>query len=380
MGTIGVGVIGAGWGANHARVVAGLGPSFSLRALCSRRRERLAPLAGELGLAPDALETDWRRLVARPDVDLVVITAPDALHHPIGLGAVRAGKHVFCDKPLAMDAAQARELLDAATAAGVAHFTGFTWRFAPPFATMRRLLGGGALGPLRFVDGHFRIGPPGAGKEWQLDPQQRAGGVLGNLGVHLIDLTRALLLAGADAAAAVDGWRVWARSDLLERDGPAGPDAPPGSAVNDLCWMHIQMGPGRRAPQARLQVSQLLTLRAADPVRVEAHGRAASAFGYANPLAPERQRLALLARTSDLPRPVEPLDVPGGPPAPPTAALPSGGLLRPTIAHLYEGHILPRLRDGERRPDTPTFEDGWLAQRVMDAALRSATEGAWVAV
>jgi predicted dehydrogenase len=374
MRTFGVGVVGAGWGANHARVVAELGRPLALRALCSRRRERLVPLAAELGLPEDALETDWRRLVARPDVDLVVITAPDALHHPIGLGAAQAGKHVFCEKPLAMDAAQARELLEAATAAGVAHFTGFTWRFAPPFATLRRLLGGGALGPLRFVDGHFRIGPPGAGKEWQLDPAQRAGGVLGNLGVHLIDLTRALLLAGDDPAAGVDGWRVWARADLAERAGPAG------GAANDLFWLHLQLGPGRDAPQARLQVSQLLTLRAADPVRVEAHGRAASAVGYANPLAPERQRLALFERTSELPRSIEPLDFPGGPPAAPTAALPSGGLLRPTIRHLYEAHILPRLGDGERRPDTPTFADGWQAQRVMDAALRAAAAGTWVAV
>src|SRR5262249_48692661 len=157
---------GAGWGANHARVVAELGPSLVLRALCSRRRERLLPLAAELGLGADALETDWRRLVARPDVDLVVVTAPDALHHPLGPGAVPAGEHVFCDKPLAMDAAQAGELLAAAEGAGVAHFTGFTWRFAPPIATLRRLLGAGALGEVRFLDGHFRIGPPGAGKEW----------------------------------------------------------------------------------------------------------------------------------------------------------------------------------------------------------------------
>jgi hypothetical protein len=77
---------------------------------------------------------------------------------------------------------------------------------------------------------------------------------------------------------------------------------------------------------------------------------------------------------------VTPLEHPGGPPAPPTAALPSGGLLRPTIRHLYEAHIVPRLTAGAARPDTPTFLDGWAAQRVMDAALESASGGCWVEV
>jgi predicted dehydrogenase len=376
IGTIGVGIVGAGWGANHARVIAELGPGVAVRALCARRRERLLPLAGELGLPEQALESSWERLVARADVDLVVVTAPDFLHHPISLAAIGEGKAVFCDKPLAMDALQAREMLDAAEAAGVPHFTGYTWRFAPPFATMRRLLGEGAAGPLRFVDGHFRIGPPLPGKEWQHDPRQRAGGVLGNLGVHLIDLCRAFLLAGGDPGG-VDGWRVWARTDLAGREHPG--EAGGGSAVNDLVWLHLQMGAGRDAPQARLQASQLLTLRAPDPLRVEVHGERASLAGYANPLAPEGQRVALWERTSAPAQAVTPLDFPGGPPAPPTAALPSGGLLRPTLRHLYEGHILPRLLRGDSRPDTPTFRDGWLAQRVMDAALRAAEEGSWAA-
>ncbi|HEX2516518.1 MAG TPA: Gfo/Idh/MocA family oxidoreductase [Chloroflexota bacterium] len=385
MKTVGVGIVGAGWGANHARVVAELGSQVAVRALCARRRERLLPLAGELGLPEGALETSWERLVERADIDLVVVTAPDALHHPISMAAIRAGKAVFCEKPLAMDAVQAREMLDAATAAGVPHFTGYTWRFAPPFATMRRLLGEGVVGPLRFIDGHFRIGPPLAGKEWQHDPRQRAGGVLGNLGVHLIDLCRAFLLAGG-APAEVEGWRVWARTDLAGRahsgesgsSGGAGADGG-GSAVNDLVWLQLQMGAGRDAPQARLQASQLLTLRAPDPVRVELHGARASLAGYANPLAPEGQRVALWERTSTPAQAVAPLDFPGGPPSPPSAALPSGGLLRPTVRHLYEGHILPRLLEGVSRPDTPTFRDGWLAQRVMDAALRAAEEGSWVA-
>jgi predicted dehydrogenase len=387
-----LGIVGLGWGANHARVAAELSPLVEVRAICSRRRERLTALASELDLPAAALETDWARLVARSDVDLVINTTPDALHHPITLAAVAEGKHVMTEKPLAMTAEQAAEMLAAAEAAGVAHFTGFTWRFAPPFATLRRLLDSGALGTVRFLDGHFRIGPPLPGKEWQFDPAQRAGGVLGNLGVHLIDLVRYLVAAaggdsGASGVADLAGWRVWARCDLAGRASDVEPPAtqpdPPGGApageVNDLVWLHLQLGDDPGAAQARLQVSQLLTLRATDPVRLEVHGTAASAIGYANPLAPDRQRLRVFERTSETGHLIEPLDFPGGPPAPPTAALPSGGLLRPTIRHFYQAHIVPRLRRGEVRPDTPTFHDGWLAQRVMAAAMASARQGRWVA-
>ncbi len=429
MKPIRLGIVGAGWGANHARVAAELRPLVEVRALCSRRQERMAALAVELDLPDSALEARWEDLVRREDVDLVVITAPDYLHHPITMGAIACGKHVFCEKPLAMSAAQAAEMLHAAAAAGVAHFTGFTWRFAPPFATLRRVLQQGTLGPIRFIDGHFRIGPPLPGKDWQFDPEQRAGGVLGNLGVHLIDLVRYLDAVQRDGQPELAGqvWRVWASCRRVGDPGavPAGqggsavspsmPGAPPGAAAaprgegeartqadargdwsvqrspsarNDVCWLQLELedgpdGPapaGARAPrlQARLQVSQLTTLRAAEPVRVEVHGRDATAIAYANPLFPERQRLVLVRRTSDEPEPVEPLDFPGGPPAPPTAALPSGGLLRPTIRHLYEAHIVPRLTGGAPAYGTPTFADGWQAQRLMDAALRSSDEGRWI--
>lgn len=390
-----LGIVGVGWGANHARVAAELGPRLVVSALCSRHRERLAPLAAELNLPERALEQSWERLVARDDVDLVVVTAPDSLHHPITMAAIANGKHVFCDKPLAMDVPEAREMLAAAEAAGVAHFTGFTWRFAPPFATIRRLLDQGDVGEVRFIDGHFRIGPPLPGKEWQLDPASRAGGVLGNVGVHLIDLARYL---GGIEGGPVDQddapWWVWADCRAVERALPPdahervlrepiagtwpalGAQAARDPSVNDAVWLQLEMGPLR----VRLQASQTLTLRAPDPVRVEVHGTRASVTGYANPLQPHTQRVTRIERTSQTPQPVEPLDYPGDPPAPPTATLPSGGLLRPTIKHLYEAHILPRLTGDTPATHTPTFRDGLIAQQVLAAALRSAAADRWEAV
>src|SRR5437764_14776749 len=110
MQSVRLGIVGVGWGANHARVAAELAPRFEVRALWSRRRERAQALAEELGVPDTGVETDWQRLVARDDVDLVAITAPDHLHHPITLAAIAGGKHVFCEKPLAMNADQAQDL------------------------------------------------------------------------------------------------------------------------------------------------------------------------------------------------------------------------------------------------------------------------------
>ena len=373
MAPLRLGIVGAGWGANHARVATSLAPLIQVTALCSRRAERVRSLGDELGLPVSALEQDWQALVRRQDVDLVAITAPDYLHHPIAMAAIAAGKHVFCEKPLAMDGRQALDMLTAAERAGVAHFTGFTWRFAPPFATLRRLLDASALGSVVYVDGHFRIGPPQPGKEWQFDPTLRAGGVLGNLGVHLIDLALYLAAAPPHDPPPHNGEpiRVWCRAEAWSHNATmeARPD------VNDVVWLQIESGRAR----SRLQASQRLDLRAAEPVRVEVHGETATAVAYANPLFPERQRLGIVRRTSDQPDWVTPLDHPGGPPAQPTAALPSGGLLRPTIRHLYEAHIAPRIAGKSGGASgTPTFRDGVNAQRIMDAALESAVTGTWL--
>jgi len=375
MPAIRLGIVGSGWGANHARVAAELAPALEVAALCSRRPERIAALAEELDLPRAALETDWQALVARDDVDLVVNTAPDYLHYPISMAAIRQRKHVFCEKPLAMNEGQAREMVEAAEAGGVRHFTGFTWRFAPPVATIRRLIDQGRLGDVRFVDGHFRIGPPLPGKEWQFDPELRAGGVLGNLGVHLIDVARHLAAETPQRLPEPDSepWRVWAHAGLFGRAA----EGTTWGAENDVMWLQIEMG----GVPVRLQASQLGTYRAAEPVRIEVHGSVATAIGYANPLFPERMTVGVVPRISQAPEWVEPLDYPGGPPAPPTAALPSRGLLRPTIRHLYEGHIVPLITgQASVAPETPTFRDGWIAQRVMDAALRSAEGGGWEAV
>src|SRR5205823_7245973 len=122
------GVIGAGGFAEICHVP-GLQthPMAEVVALCGRRREHVGEMAQRLGV-PD-VHTDYRELIARDDVDGVAIVTPNVSHAEIAVAALQAGKHVFCEKPLAMNAAEARAMRDAATASEKIHMVAFTFRY-----------------------------------------------------------------------------------------------------------------------------------------------------------------------------------------------------------------------------------------------------------
>jgi predicted dehydrogenase len=98
---------------------------------------------------------DWRELVNDPEVDVVDVATPTHLHFPIALAAIQAGKHVIVDKPLALNANEARILLDHALQAGVVHAVAFNIRSQPLAQQMRALIGRGKIGPIHFVHGHY---------------------------------------------------------------------------------------------------------------------------------------------------------------------------------------------------------------------------------
>src|SRR5207247_6499911 len=100
--------------------------------------------AERLGVPETA--ADYREVVARPDIDAVTITTPNVSHAEIALAAVEAGKHVFCEKPLAMNPAQAEAMVRAAQDRGRIHQVAFTFRYTHGVARMRELLGQGSIG------------------------------------------------------------------------------------------------------------------------------------------------------------------------------------------------------------------------------------------
>ena len=138
-----VGLIGAGvMGADHARIVADEIPGAALQVVCDVDAARARDVAD----AADAM-TDPEEMIARSDVDAVLIASPDATHGPLTKASVEAGKPVMCEKPLAPSAAECLGVVEAEAAAGRRLVqVGFMRRFDPSYAEMRRALGDGRIG------------------------------------------------------------------------------------------------------------------------------------------------------------------------------------------------------------------------------------------
>src|SRR5690606_11756728 len=115
-----------------------------MKVICGRNEEGVKKAARQFGWEEAA--TDWREVVCRDDIDLVDINAPSDVHKEIALAAAKAGKHLFCEKPLALTLADAREMLAAAESAGVKHMIGFNYRFAPAVQLAKKLIEEGRLG------------------------------------------------------------------------------------------------------------------------------------------------------------------------------------------------------------------------------------------
>lgn len=140
--------------------------------------------------------TDWRELISDPDVQLFDNSGPNDAHAEPCIAAAQAGKHVFCEKPLARTAEEAKSMLDAVQKANVRHMVAFNYRFVPAVRLIRDLIDQGAFGQIY----HFRatylqewIADVNFPMVWRLDKNTAGSGALGDLGAHIIDLARFLV-------------------------------------------------------------------------------------------------------------------------------------------------------------------------------------------
>ncbi|GMU41228.1 MAG: oxidoreductase [Chloroflexota bacterium] len=182
-----VGVVGVGFGAT-VHVPAFQSEGWEVRAISSRSEDRVRRAAADLGVA-EAL-TDWRELVARPDIDAVAVSTPPAAHHEIVTAALSAGKHVLCEKPFALSATEAASMAALAKERGLTAMVAHEFRHAPQRAQVRELLDEGAIGTPQLVSAELFLGraapatPPPA--TWASRASE-GGGFLGALGSHYID-------------------------------------------------------------------------------------------------------------------------------------------------------------------------------------------------
>ena len=194
-----VGMIGYGFmGRAHSNAYKRLKDFFPvehtpvLKAVCARDAAKAEAFAKWWGY--ERVETDWRKLVAADDIDLIDIGSPNNTHKEIALAAAKAGKMICCEKPLAMDVAEAEEMAAAVEAAGVPNMVWYNYRRVPSIALAKQLVDEGRIGKAY----HYRATylqdwtmssdlPQGGAGLWRLDSAVSGSGVTGDLLAHSID-------------------------------------------------------------------------------------------------------------------------------------------------------------------------------------------------
>ena len=233
MAEIGVGVIGYGLAGRvfHCPFVSAV-PGLKLKAIVQRKGD-------EAGLAyPEAeILRSVEDLLARKDIELVVVGTPNETHYPLAKQALEAGKHVVVDKPFAATSAEARELMELAQEMGLVLAPFHNRRWDGDFLTVKKLLASGKLGRLVSFESHFdRFRPEVRGGTWK-ESESAAHGLLMDLGPHLVDQAMALfgppktvtasvrtdrantkIEDAFDIALGYEGLMVWCRSTMIAAD------------------------------------------------------------------------------------------------------------------------------------------------------------------
>jgi len=138
-------------------------------------------------------EGDWRKLVRRTDLDAIIVSTPPSLHCEMTIEALRNGKHVLCEKPLARTPEECRAMNQEADQHGLCLATGFNYRFYPSMLKARELLDAGLIGDLNHIRSYAGYSAKDHNPAWVHDATMMGGGALRDNGIHLIDLTRFFL-------------------------------------------------------------------------------------------------------------------------------------------------------------------------------------------
>ena len=164
-----------------------------LKAVCARNAERVKGFAETWGY--QSVETDWRVLVQRNDIDLIDIASPNDTHAEIAIAAAKAGKMVLCEKPLGRNGAEARAMVQAVESANVPNMVWYNYRRVPAVALLKQLLDEGRFGRIFHYRSNFLQDwtissdlPQGGEGLWRLDVSVAGSGVTGDLLAHNIDM------------------------------------------------------------------------------------------------------------------------------------------------------------------------------------------------
>ncbi|NMD19792.1 MAG: Gfo/Idh/MocA family oxidoreductase [Verrucomicrobia bacterium] len=199
MKTLNVGLIGCGFmGRAHSNAHRKVWNFFDLeyrpvlKAICDSNEERAKAHAARWGF--ESVETDYRKLLARDDIDMIDICLPNNMHAEVAIAAAKAGKMILCEKPLARNGKEAEGMVKAVEKAGVPNFVSFNYRRIPAVSLAKKLIDEGRLGKIFHYRAKFlqdwtisKDVPQGGDSLWRLDVKAAGSGVTGDLLAHCID-------------------------------------------------------------------------------------------------------------------------------------------------------------------------------------------------
>lgn len=371
MPRIGIGIIGTGFmGRAHAMAYHAVPGIFPLQ-----NRPVLEIVADNVPAGAERAQqafgfrrrtSDWRALVADPAITIVCITTPTALHHDMALAAIAAGKHVHCEKPIALNAGEAAAMLHAAEAADVRTQVGFNYLKNPLLGFAREMIASGELGEI--------IGFRGAHAEdymadthmpwsWRLDPA--GAGVIADLGSHIVGLARFLL--GPITSLVADLETV-----IKERPIARGSSERRAVTVDDIARLTVRFA---RGCGGTIEANWVATGRKMQLAFEVSGSKASLAFTQ------ERMNELLLYRAAAAPGQRGYVRIEAGPEHPPY------GHFCPAAGHqlgfndlkIIEAADLLAAIEGAT-PKGPDFREAWEIQKVIDTAILSARTRVWQAV
>lgn len=238
-----IGMIGTGGNGNakHMPSLSKLG-HVALAAFCDLSEERAQAAAHKFGAKGSRTFTDYRHLLDDPTIDVVHISTPNHMHAEIAIAALQAGKHVMCEKPMAISAKEARRMVEMSRTMGKKLSIGFQWRFRPEMLYLKRVCEAGTMGSIYFARASWlrRRGVPTWGAF--LDKAKQGGGPMIDLGSHALDIV--LWLMDNYRPVSVTGTafhQLGRRKDAVNEWGPWDPER---FTVEDSAFSFIKMENG----------------------------------------------------------------------------------------------------------------------------------------
>jgi predicted dehydrogenase len=323
-------------------------------ALCDSNPATLETARKQTGAA--ITSTNWEDIVKRHDIQAVIIATPNVVHPPAAIAAVRSGKHVLCEKPLALNYADAKAMTDAADKAGVRHMTAFTYRFVPAMRYLHHLIKRGDAGKIY----HYRScrlqdwGTRSVG--WRQQKKMAGTGEIGDMLSHRIDFARHLVSEFKRLVAS------------LVNHTPVRGGQP--NDTDDWVGLLAEFQNGATGVMESSKLASGVNESWRSPDRVEINGSEAS-FSFTTGCWNELQFGKLGGpgmKALAIPREFHVL--PGSPRDPSVGD--------PLVSFRFDQAVEFVNAIREQRPCAITFHDGARAQAVIDAAVKSAEMRAWV--